>query len=274
MKTPSRELLKALIKQFLVLHNGSMQLLFIDESGTPPQPKDADQLGYFVLGGVVVPEEVWVKLAADLNRIKAAYQVHGEIKWRYFAPAKGGKANPLAHLSADEKEALRCALYKALTAYKTITIISVVAHAPTCYQKDHINRPEDIYQFAYKQLTERFQYFLQDLSRRSDQSVHGIVVCDHRGPKDDDSLRNLHATLMSSPTANISEYHNVIEGLFIAPSHLSVGIQFADIVAGAIFRKFKAGDDRFYRQVAGSLRTSPTGSVLGYGVVKLPRDGW
>jgi hypothetical protein len=81
-----------------------------------------------------------------------------------------------------------------------------------------------MYWLAYKQLTERFQYYLQDLSRIIGHSVHGIVVCDNRGPKDDENLRDLHATLMSSSTENISRYENIIEGLFIAPSHLSVGI--------------------------------------------------
>jgi hypothetical protein len=52
-----------------------MQLLFVDESGTPPPQNRANEVGFFVLGGVVIPEEVWVKLAADLKRIKANYAV-------------------------------------------------------------------------------------------------------------------------------------------------------------------------------------------------------
>jgi hypothetical protein len=79
---------------------------------------------------------------------------------------------------------------------------------------------------------------------------------------------------MTSNTDNVSKYSNVIEGLFIAPSHLSVGIQFADLVAGAIFRKFKSKDERFYAQIAGSLRTSPSGNVEGFGIVKFPKGAW
>jgi hypothetical protein len=37
-----------------------------------------------VLGGIAIPEDAWIKIAKDLNRIKAAAQVEGEIKWRYF----------------------------------------------------------------------------------------------------------------------------------------------------------------------------------------------
>lgn len=251
-----------------------MQLLFIDESGTAPNPKNAEEVGFFVLGGVVIPEEVWVKLAADLKRIKTTYKIDGEIKWRYFAGDKGKRTTPLSHLPADQKEALRTDLYKALTAYKAVKIISVVANAPACYTKGYIKCADDIYWLAYKQLTERFQYMLQDLSRMIGHSVHGIVVCDNRGAQDDEQLRNLHATLMSSSVDNVSKYQNVIEGLFIAPSHLSVGIQFADLVAGAIFRKFKAGDDRFYNQVSQAIRTSSSGQVFGYGIVKFPSGSW
>lgn len=251
-----------------------MQLLFIDESGTPPTAQTAAEVGFFVLGGVVIPEEVWIKLAADLKRIKAAYQVQGEIKWRHFARDKGGKPTPLSHLDVAGKEGLRSELYKSLTAYKAVKIVSVVANAAKCYERGYIKRPEDIYWFCYKQLTERFQYMLQDLSRMIGHSVHGIVVCDNRGTRDDENLRNLHASLMSTDGPNVSRYQNIIEGLFIAPSHLSVGIQFADMVAGAIFRHYKAKDDRFLSQISGSFRTSPSGSVNGYGIVHFPKDGW
>jgi len=251
-----------------------MQLLFIDESGTPPPEKTAEQVGYFVLGGVIIPEEVWVKLAADLARIKLAYGVEGEIKWRYFAPDKGHKKTPLSHLDGPVKDALRIDLYHALTAYKSVKIITVVTHAPSAYKVPYAASPEKMYFLAYKQLTERFQYYLQDLSRLIGHNVHGIVVCDHRAPNDDEQLRDLHATLMSSDTHHVSRYTNIIEGLFIAPSHLSVGIQFADLVAGAVFRQFKANDPRFFEQIRGSIRCSPSGKMEGYGIVKFPRGTW
>lgn len=250
-----------------------MQILFIDESGTPPAKTRAAG-DFFVLGGVVVPEDAWTKLAADLVRIKKAYAVFGELKWRYFAPDRGGKATSISHLPPERKESLRVDLYKALTAYKAVKIISVVTNTELAYQEDHVDSPESMYWLAYKQITERFQYHLQDLSRTVGRTEHGIVVCDNRGPKDDENLRNLHARLMNTKASNISKYGNVIEGLFIAPSHLSVGIQFADLVAGAIYRAAKMKDMRFYDQIASAFRRSPQGKLEGYGVVKFPRGNW
>lgn len=252
-----------------------MQILFVDESGTPPPPNKQHDTPLFVLGGLVVPEDFWSKLAADLNRLKGAFNIEGEIKWRYFAPAKpGAKPNSLSHLTGAQKEVLRAKLYEAIRSYRSLRIICVVTHVPLAYQLPYINTADDLYWYSYKQLTERFQYYLQDLERTVGQSVHGIVVCDYRAPKDDERLRELHHQLLAGAKAATSRYENLIEGLFIAPSHLSVGVQFADMVAGAVFRQFKAGDARFYSQIEPSFRRSPSGKVDGFGLVKFPKSGW
>lgn len=252
-----------------------MQILFIDESGTPPPRQKQDDTPFFVLGGLVVPEDFWSKLAADLSRMKSHFGIAGEIKWRYFAPEKrGAKANSLTHLSSVEKENLRSQLYAAIGRYRSLKIICVVTHVPSAYKLRYVTTADDLYSFSYKQMTERFQYYLQDLERTVGQRVHGIIVCDHRAPNDDARLRELHHELVAGAKATVSTYENLIEGLFIAPSHLSVGIQFADMIAGAVFRRFKAGDARFFSQIENSFRRSPSGKLEGYGLVRFPKTGW
>ena len=66
---------------------------------------------------------------------------------------------------------------------------------------------------------------------------------------DDKKIRELHHKLLTKPTQKTAFYQNLLEGLFIAPSHLSVGIQLADMVAGAVFRSFMTKDDRFINQI-------------------------
>ena len=249
-----------------------MHILFVDESGSPPEATKAESQPYFVLGGIVIPEDIWAKLAADLARLKANYKVEGEIKWRYFAPDRGGKAHALSHLSAAERESLRTQLYQAVGRYKSVRLICVVTNTVLAYRQSYIRTADDIYWYSYKQLTERFQYYLQDLERTVGQKLNGIVVCDHRGPKDDTRLRELHHKLLNSDKGTISSYGNMVEGLFIAPSHLSVGIQFADMVAGAVFRAYRAEDKRYAEQIKGSFRTSPAGKIDGYGLVKFPKE--
>jgi hypothetical protein len=83
-----------------------MQILFVDESGTPPQNNQkAHKTPFFVLGSIVIPEDIWEKCANQLATIKKNYSVAGEIKWRYFAPNPGGKLNSLSHLNAEEERA-------------------------------------------------------------------------------------------------------------------------------------------------------------------------
>lgn len=252
-----------------------MQILFVDESGTPPPPEKQGIAQYFVLGGVVIPEDIWAKLAADLKRLKEHFNIDGEIKWRNFAPPQEGqKTHSLSHLSVVQKEELRLNLYETVIRYKSIRLICVVTNVKLAYQLDYIKTADDLYWYSYKQLTERFQYYLQDLERTVGQKINGIIVCDHRAPKDDKRLRELHHMLLTTSKSNISTYQNLIEGLFIAPSHLSVGIQFADMVAGAVFRWIDKNDKRFFDKIKGAFRHSSKGTIEGYGLVKFPKGKW
>ncbi|MHB8385172.1 DUF3800 domain-containing protein [Metallibacterium sp.] len=56
-----------------------------------------------------------------------------------------------------------------------------------------------------------------------------------------------------------------------SPSHQSIGIQFADMVAGAVYRKYAKGDDRFFDQIVASFRASPRGEINGFGIVHFPK---
>ena len=88
---------------------------------------------------------------------------------------------------------------------------------------------------------------------------------------------------MITDKENYSQFNNLIEGLFIAPSHLSVGIQFADLVAGAIFRKYEKNVvdvgcySRIYRNAVCTVRykTKPYHGVPNTTVAaKNPAAGW
>lgn len=249
-----------------------MQFLFVDESGTPPPPDKVTAGDHFILGGVIIPEDIWKKVRADLERLKVEYGVTGEIKWRYFAThSRGSTPNSLSNLNAEEKNELRCRLFKELCKYKSVRIICIVADATKAYQQSYVNSPDDLYWFAYKQMTERFQYFLQDLGRTVGAEINGIIVCDHRGPKDDNRLRDLHHRLVNVKADTHSKYPNLIEGLFLAASHQSVGIQFADLVAGAVYRLTVKDDDRWWQLIKDSFRKSDAGKIEGFGLVKWPK---
>jgi hypothetical protein len=187
-----------------------MHILIVDESGSAPEADKAASQPFFVLGGIVIPEDIWTKMAADLARVKAHYAIEGEIKWRNFVPEKGGKPHALSDLSAEQKDLLRVGIYEVIRRYKSVRLICVVANTPKAFELGYINSADDLYWYSYKILTERFQYYLQDLERVVGQKLNGIVVCDHRGPKDDQRLRELHHKLVNSKSGVISSYGNMI----------------------------------------------------------------
>jgi hypothetical protein len=80
--------------------------------------------------------------------------------------------------------------------------------------------------------------------------------------------------LVHSTAAFTAKYGNLIESLLLQPSNLSMGIQLADIVAGAVWRRFERNDDRWYRFMQPSLRRSTNGQIDGYGIVRVPKAGW
>ncbi len=246
-----------------------MQLLFIDESGTIPPKNKIKDVNHFTLGGIVIPSDLWHEVDKELAFLKNRFKIIDEIKWRYFAPGK--QLNSLSHLNADQKERLREDLYDLITKFKSVRLICAVVDVKSAYKYEYVNCENDLYWYAYKQITERFQYYLQDLSRNIGSKINGIIICDHRQPKDDHQLRLLHQKLLTGSKKSFSTYQNLIEGVFLAPSHLSVGIQLADMVAGAVYRKFSRQDDRFFDLIKTSFRKNPGGKINGYGLIEWPK---
>ncbi|EBU7538847.1 DUF3800 domain-containing protein [Salmonella enterica] len=252
-----------------------MQMLFVDESGTPPPISKTNHTPFFVLGGVCIPEVEWKSVAISLDKLKASFGVTEEIKWRHFSRAGSkNKGNGLCHLSDDERERFRDGIYNIIETHQGVKVICVACHTENAYKTSYMGTPDALYMHCYKKLTERFQYYLQDLSKLSGCAEYGIVVCDHRGSRDDEKLREHHDKLMKAQLSKTSDYQNIIGGLFISPSHLSVGIQLADMVAGAVLRSCKNGDRRFSDKFKGSYRRSSEGKIEGFGAVKLPHKTW
>ena len=247
-----------------------MHILFSDESGSPKPPEKVVPGDLFVLGGAIIPEEVWHRVSKSMKVLQREYNAPGELKWRHFFTRNSD--GPLGHLSQQQKDEMRAKLYGVITSTKSIRLIAIVVDQERAYRLPGVDCLDDLYQRAYKVLSERFQYFLQDLERTSGMSVNGMIVMDNRGPRDDKLLQDFHSSLVNGEGRNRSTYGNLVEGLFIAPSHHSVGIQLADMVGGAVYRAESKGDRRFIDPLLNSFRASPTGVVDGYGIARVPHD--
>lgn len=251
-----------------------MHLCFIDESGHPPKPNKVGKRKHFVIAGVIMNEEQWPGIASELLKLKQRdeFQVRGEIKWRYFGPANSDTDNSVAHLDQEQRDKFRDELFTIITKRKSVKIVACVCHCEAAYKKPFVHGPEDIYQYTYKAVSERFQYYLQDLSREVGAKQQGIMIADHRGTKQDVELRKHHHELVDQDDLFVSEYKNYVETIFLTPSHHSVGIQLADMVAGAVARAFNTDEKRYANALLGSFRKNAQGNINGFGLVKFPRD--
>jgi len=250
-----------------------MYLLFVDESGTPPKP-DRPELAYFIIAGLVIPEDRWIGMRDKLDGLKRASQYHGEVKWRFFAPNNNDVGNPMVAWGQEKRNLFRDRVFAIVTETKSCRIIACVSEAPTAYGLKNVNTQDDLYLRTYKPVTERFQYLLQDITRTSGRDSFGLIIADHRGRGDDDRLRNQHERLIAEGGNYTSNYANLIEGLFFSPSHMSIGIQFADMIAGAVWRAQSHNDRTWYDRLRPSFRASATGTIDGYGISRFPKTGW
>jgi hypothetical protein len=247
-----------------------MQILFADDSRPPPDAPKRDHK-YFVLAGLAVPELNWHSLSRVLLNIKKRDDIKGEIKWRYFSPSNRDASNPIRDFPMGRRDRIRADIYKSLLTRSHICTLAVVVSIDDAYDLPYVKNGEDIYFYAYKILTERFQYRIQDVNRKYNINRHGIVVCDARDSAKDMTIRHLHDRLVTDNSRFSSDYKNLIEGLFIAPSHLSVGIQYADMIAGATYHYFSQGHRRWFDTIKPTFRCNDTGKIEGYGVSFFPQ---
>jgi hypothetical protein len=206
--------------------------------------------------------------------MKIRRRLNGELKWRYFSPTNDDEANPMRLLSKDERNEIRTELYEMICSIKSIKAMACVACIEAAFQMPSCQGSDALYHYTYKPLSERFQYYLQDLTRTIGRTETGIIIADHRGTKADNRFRSAHEKLLRRRGDFSSDYPNLIESLFFQLSDLSLGVQLADMVAGAIWRKFEKNDDFFYRQIEPAIRKSARGSVEGYGIIKFPKSSW
>jgi hypothetical protein len=253
-----------------------MYLCFLDESGSPPKPNKIGKRPYFVIAALVMHEAQWHGIASEFANLirRRDFKITGEIKWRYFGPHNDDPDNSVAHLSEAKRDELRKKLFEIITARRSVKVMACITSAAAAYELTYVKNADDLYIYTYKTLTERFQYYLQDLSRVVGDKQLGIVVADHRGKTQDDLLRKQHTGLVTEKGIFTSNYENYVETVFLTPSHYSVGIQLVDMVAGAIGRQYNVGDDQYAAQIRSAFRTSAAGNVDGFGIIKFPKRNW
>ena len=151
-----------------------------------------------------------------------------------------------------------------VTCYVTLLEIELgLSEAPEFFATD-----EDTYATGLMFLAERFQHLL------AAEDDLGMIIVDSRFREDDARLRRFFADLTHNGTP-YSKLDRIVEGLFLGPSHYSIGLQSADLVVA-----ITAAAERGGGQARGYLRTllprfachPATGSFEGVGIKRFPEQ--
>lgn len=228
-----------------------MRLLFLDESGK------LGEGGLFALGGIALRDRDWPELRELWQGTLAAHgwPLDREVKWHGI---RTGEVPPaLADAVVD-------ALAQApVVAYVTLLDLEAGAELP-----EFFGSPERTYGTALMFLSERFHHLL------SAEDELGVIVGDSRHREDDAGLRRYFGALTESGTPYV-QLDRIVEGLFLGPSHLSIGLQCADLVVS-----ITAAAERRNGQARGYLRKllprfavhPATGELEGVGLKRFPEQ--
>jgi hypothetical protein len=231
-----------------------VHLLFLDESG------QLEQRGLFALGGIAVRDTDWPALRRAWQETLRdhGWPLDREVKWHGM---RKGEVPP----------ALADAVFASLAGapFTCYTVLLDLQLGPTVFppeQHEYFRTPEDSYATALMFLAERFQRLLLD---RDDL---GMIVIDSRFREQDSRLRRFFSDLQEEGTPYM-KLDRIVEGLFLGPSHYSIGLQCADLVVACTAAAERGGGDarRYLKQLLPRFAVHPaSGELDGVGIKRFP----
>jgi hypothetical protein len=229
-----------------------MHLLFVDESG------QIDQGGLFALGGIAVRDTAWSELRRLWQEALAAHAwpLDREVKWHLI---RNGGVPP----------ALGDDLFAMLAAAPVTVYVTLLDQAAgRASHPELFGSAEDTYATGLMFLAERFHRLLE-----AEDDV-GMIVVDSRYREEDARLRRFFADLTEDGTP-FQQLPRIVEGLFLGPSHHSIGLQCADLVVAMTANAERGpGIGRGYlRKCLPRFAVHPaTGELDGVGIKRFPEQ--
>ncbi len=210
-----------------------MHLLYLDESGSVADPLQT----HFVLAGVAVFEKKTHWIEQNLNQIASrfdaqsphAIELHG-------SPMRSGREGWKAFPLTDRLQAIKDALSVASAQTKSIRLFGVVVRKQALQGLDPV-------EYAFEQLSSRFDMFLKRLHHKHKDSQRGLTVFDKSSTEQ--RIQSL-ALEFKQVGHKWGTTKNFAEVPVFLDSKASCLIQLADLVAYALFRKFEHDDSQFY----------------------------
>ncbi len=238
-----------------------MYLLYLDDSGSVENTNE----NYFVLGGICVPERSIKWLSFKLDELAKEYETDvmkaPQIEF-HAAEIFGGRSEPWKNLTDDNGkknkehriEIIKKVLKVLDEAYNNITAFACAVHKASYPGQD----PREI---AFEDLCSRFDIFLRrKRTDPKDKYPHtGLIIFDENAYSEQLEKLSMNFRVEGTQWRNL---YNIREVPFFVDSKASRLIQLADHIAYAIFRKYNAADDNYYRCIEGRF-DKDNGSIHG-----------
>lgn len=214
-----------------------MHLLYLDDSGSV----ENDNEDYLVLGGVSLFEAQANWVTHELDKLAESIDPKSPQAVEFHASEIfSGRTPPWNGMSRDERQGVIKAVLKIFAnSYESARAFACAIHKPSYPGTDPM---ED----AFEDLCTRFDRYLSGL-RETGERQRGLLILDE----------SAHETSLQSLATNfrlLGTRWRVIENLAEAPlfirSHVSRGVQLADHVAYAVFRRYNAKDTAYFDIIA------------------------
>ncbi|MFN2490816.1 MAG: DUF3800 domain-containing protein [Actinomycetota bacterium] len=249
---------------------------FLDDAGDSRLKGKGD---YWVLGGIVLPDETWPHLRTGMDAVRAKWQIPAgqELKWsdvwsrwgqlktlnllkKFSKPASVSHiaSRPqLVQLVGDQLDVVA-----ADSGIRIICVYCVKAAAMNVCQYDP-DPDERCYRDMFQDAIERYEYLLRGAG------IYGSIVIDQKSGKLDKVIRETAADLLVHGT-RFTNIERVVDGLSVNPSSLSYGLQMSDFVVGALHTCLRNDIAAHALRVRANFHRKADGTAAGAGIKRYP----
>lgn len=240
-----------------------MRLFFLDDAGNPSNRLEER---YFGFGGFSIDSS---ELGSLKQLQKLAWASHpelglpgDELKFSHVGGTKKKllASNPLHRIGWEipQRRTFVLEVLESLSNLKSIEVIVSIVDKRRAFgavSKEH----------AMRTLLERIQF------SAAEKNEQYLIICDEE-QQHQDLLRNV----LHSQASHYVDYDNIQETILFAPSILSPGIQFADLLIGSAIRMFNYGDTGYFSKTVPYLRRNPKRPAQWqrFGLTIFPEAAW
>lgn len=240
-----------------------MKIFFLDDSGNP-SPKSANR--YFAFGGFSIDADELGVLRQYLEKLWASHSDLGrkgdELKLSFVGnqSSKALKRNPLHRIGLSTVEQRNFVL-NALAGLDELKSLEVI-----------ISVVDKNYAFGMENKEHGFRTLLERIQKASeDKSVDFLLICD-----EEQQHSELMREVLHEQKSLYLNFTGIQETILFSPSVLSPGVQFADLIVGAVTRMLNHQDLGYFKVISPYLRRAPwnNSNWQGYGLAMFPNQAW